>query len=143
MPRIFRRLLVDFNKYEHISFLVSVDAVTKETYEKVRCGGNYDVLMQNMAFLSELRKENRVDSVKVIMIVQRANYEEIPAFVRWAMDKGFDGISLSPRRNWGTYDEKDFYDNISMFDKSGNMKHDLAEVLKDPICKEPVVKVSW
>ena len=130
-------------KYEHISFLVSVDAATKDTYEKVRCGGNYDSLMKNMDFLAELRKENRVDSVKAIMIVQRANFEEIPAFIRWAMDKGFDGISLSHIRNWGTYDEKDFYDNISMFDKFGNMKPELTEVLKDTICIGSFVQTSW
>lgn len=130
-------------KYEHISFLVSVDAAVKDTYEKLRCGGNYDSLMKNMDLLAELRKENKVDSVKVIMIVQRDNFEEIPAFIRWATAKGFDGVSLSHIRNWNIYDEKVFYDNISMFDKFGNMKPELAEVLKDPICTGSFVQMSW
>ena len=99
--------------------------------------------MKNMDFLAELRKENKVDSVKVIMIVQRANFEEIPAFIRWAQGKGVDGVSLSHIRNWGSYDEKDFYDNISMFDKFGNMKPELTEVLKDPICIGSFVQTSW
>ena len=47
-----------------------------------------------------------------------SNYAEIPAFVRWAKDKGFDGVNLSHIRNWGTYDEREFYENVSMFDKS-------------------------
>lgn len=130
-------------KYESISFMVSVDAAGKETYEKVRCGGSFERLMKNMDFLSELRRLNKVDSVKVIMIVQKANYTEIPAFIRWAKDKGFDGVSLSHIRNWGTYDDRDFYENVSMFDMSGNMKPELAEVLADPVCMDPMVNTSW
>ena len=130
-------------RYEHTGFMVSVDAASKETYEKVRRGGSFEHLMKNMDFLSELRRENKVDSVKVIMIVQKANYAEIPAFVRWAKDKGFDGVNLSHIRNWGTYDEREFYENVSMFDESGNMKPELAEVLTDPVCTDPIVKTSW
>ena len=129
-------------RYESIDFMVSIDAATKETYEKVRCGGNFDALMKNMEFLSRLRRENKVSSVKVIMIVQKANYTEIPAFIRWAGDMGFDGVNLSHIRNWGTYDEEYFYREVSMFDKSGNIKPELAGVLADPVCTDPMVKIS-
>ena len=130
-------------RYEHIGFMVSVDAATKETYEKVRCGGNFDVLMKNMDFLSGLRRENKVSSVKVIMIVQKSNYEEIPAFIRWAKSKGFDGVNLSHIRNWGTYEDREFYENVSMFDEAGNMKPELAKVLADPVCTDEIVNMSW
>ncbi|MBP5555144.1 MAG: 4Fe-4S cluster-binding domain-containing protein [Lachnospiraceae bacterium] len=130
-------------KYEHIGFMVSVDAATKETYEKVRCGGNFGNLMKNMDFLSELRKENKVSSVKVIMIVQKANYMEIPCFIKWAIDKKFDGVNLSHIRNWGTYENEYFYEEVSMFDKAGKMKSELSDILKEPICNDPIVRMSW
>lgn len=130
-------------KYEHISFLVSVDAATGQTYEKVRCGGNFERLMNNMDFLSKLRREKKVDSVKVIMVVQKANYLEIPDFIRWAQEKGFDGVSLSNIRNWGTYSDEVFYNDYSMFDRNGNMKPELAAVLGDPVCKDPIVDMRW
>jgi len=130
-------------KYEHIVFSVSVDAATKNTYEKVRCGGNYERLMKNMEFLSELRKENKVDCVIVNLIVQRANYREIPDFIRWAKMLGFDRVSLSHIRNWGTFTEKEFQNEVSMFDKNGNMKAELARVLEDPVCRDPVVEMQW
>ena len=130
-------------KYEHIGFMVSVDAATKETYEKVRCGGNFYNLMKNMDFLSGLRKENKIDSVKVIMIVQKANYLEIPDFIKWAKEKCFDGVNLSHIRNWGTYDDVYFYEEVSMFDKSGEMKTELSAILKEPICSDPIVRMSW
>ena len=130
-------------KYEQIGFMVSVDAATKETYEKVRCGGNFERLMKNMDFLSMLRKEKKVDDVKVILIVQRANYREIPDFIRWAKEKGFDAVNLSHIRNWGSFKDRDFYDHVSMFDRNGNMNSELAEILKDPVCADPIVHMSW
>ncbi|MBR1797347.1 MAG: radical SAM protein [Clostridiales bacterium] len=131
------------DKYEHISLMVSVDAATRETYEKIRRGGNYERLMKNMDYLSTLRKENKVDRVIVNMIVQRANYEEIPDFIRWAQRMGFDEVNLSHIRNWGTYSAFDFDKNISMFDKNGRIKKELAQVLEDPICNDPIVNMKW
>ena len=130
-------------KYEHIEFSVSVDAATKTTYESVRCGGRFERLMENMAFLSELRKSGKVDCVKVNMIVQRANYKEIPDFIRWAKKMGFDGVNLSHIRNWGTFTDSEFEDVVSMFDKAGKMEPELAKVLEDPICLDPIVFTSW
>lgn len=130
-------------KYEDISFMVSVDAATKETYEKVRCGGQFERLMENMRFLSMLRKENKVNNVKVIMIVQKANYMEIPDFIKWAKGMGFDKVNLSHIRNWGTFNDKYFYENVSMFDKNGKMLPELSAVLENPVCKDPIVSMSW
>ena len=130
-------------KYEHIGFSVSVDAATKDTYAKVRCGGDFERLIENMRFLSELRRENKVDSVEVNMIVQKANYKEIPDFIRWAKEMGFDRAYLSHLWNWGTFTDEEFENNVSMFDRTGKMKKDLALVLEDPVCQDPIVDMRW
>lgn len=130
-------------KYEHISFSVSVDAATKETYEKVRCGGSFESLMENMKFLSELRRENKVDNVVVNMIVQKANYKEIPEFIKWGKEMGFDVVYLSHIWNWGTFSDEEFENNVSMFDRTGKMTKELAAVLEDPICQDPIVDMRW
>ncbi len=130
-------------RYEHISFSVSIDAATKETYDKVRCGGNFERLMENMKFLSKLRKDKKVDSVMVNMIVQKANYKEIPDFIRWAKEMEFDIAYLSNIWNWGTYSEEEFENNISMFDKNGKMLPELVNVIKDPICQDSIVDMRW
>ena len=130
-------------KCEHLAFLVSIDASTKETYEKLRRGGNFERLMENMDFLSRLRREGKVERVKVIMVVQNANYREIPDFIRWAKEKGFDGVNLSGIRNWGTYRDDFFWQNVSMFGQNGQMKPELKAVLEDPVCDDPIVNCSW
>ena len=139
-PKEWTRLEVH---YEHIRFSVSVDAATEETYKKVRCGGSFQRLMENMQFLSQLRREQKVDYVAANIIVQRANYREIPDFIRWVKKMGFDSAVLSHIRNWGTYTEEVFEREVSMFDADGKMKPDLAKVLEDPICQDPVVCRKW
>ena len=77
------------------------------------------------------------------MIVQKANYMEIPDFIKWAKGMGFDKVNLSHIRNWGTFNDKYFYENVSMFDKNGKMLPELSAVLENPVCKDPIVSMSW
>ena len=48
------------NKTGYIMLTVSIDAATKETYEKIRRSGNFDILKQNMQFASKLRKAGQL-----------------------------------------------------------------------------------
>ena len=77
------------------------------------------------------------------MIVQRANYLEIPEFILWTKRMVFDEVNLSHIRNWGTYSTLEFENNISMFDKNGKIKPELARVLENPICNDPIVNMKW
>ena len=52
-------------------------------------------------------------------------------------------MNLSHIRNWGTYSRDEFESIVSMFDRNGNMKSALADVLKDPICSDPIVNMKW
>ncbi len=79
----------------------------------------------------------------VNMIVQKANYKEIPEFIKWGKEMGFDVVYLSHIWNWGTFSDEEFENNVSMFDRTGKMKKELAAVLEDPICQDPIVDMRW
>ncbi len=130
-------------KYEYILISVSIDATKETTYRKIR-GGNFEQLMKNMDFLSQLRKENKVNYVRVKMIVQEDNYKEMKDFVLWAKRLGFDSVYFSPIWNWGTYSDSEFR-RISIFvDKEERkMKTKVRECLKDKIFQDPIVEVRW
>ena len=40
---------------------MSIDAATKETYDKIRVGGDWDLLMKNIEMLSRLRVEGKIN----------------------------------------------------------------------------------
>ena len=56
---------------------ISIDAATKETYEIVRRGGNWDLLMKNLKFISTL---SSIESIIFSFVLQKQNYMEIVDF---------------------------------------------------------------
>lgn len=58
---------------------VSIDAATKETYEKVR-GPNWDRLMDNLAFIKSLHEAKVVPYFQIRMVVQALNWREMEQF---------------------------------------------------------------
>lgn len=123
-----------YKKYKDISILISIDAATKETYSKIRLGGNFDALMNNLKLISEERKQGKIKSVSILFVLQSGNYKELPDACRLAIDFGFDVFDASRIANWYTYTEEEFKD-ISMYDECNNPKPELEQILKDPIFK--------
>jgi len=83
---------------------VSIDASTKETYEKIRRGGNWDILMDNLIFLSKLNI-----NVEVNFVVQDTNYKEMePAYKLITTLSSEFRIKYVKIINWGTYSNEEF-----------------------------------
>lgn len=121
-------------KVKNICINISVDSITDEIYESLRPGGNMKILKRNLEYLSKARQDGRIGYISMIVVVQRANYKELADIARYAIDLKIDQLDVQTIMNYGTYTDEEFED-ISMFDKNGNMKPELAEVLKDPVFK--------
>jgi len=82
MIKIHTNGLLLMQKWEEIKHLfdnffvnlnISVDAATKETYEVVRKGGNFDLLLRNLAFINE----KKLSSLTIWYCVHDLNYREM------------------------------------------------------------------
>lgn len=87
------------------SIQVSVDAATRETYEKIRVGGSWDDLLRSLSLLQENR--DKFSHVGITMVVMKANYREIPAFVDLAESYGF-GASF--QKIVGSYGDQNIFE---------------------------------
>lgn len=67
------------------SVQVSVDAATKETYEKLRRGASWELLQSNLDFLS---KVSTIEEIYFSFVVQKYNVFEIEPFHTWAISWG-------------------------------------------------------
>jgi pyruvate-formate lyase-activating enzyme len=85
------------------SALVSIDAATPETYAVVRRGGSFERLLENLAFLGELRRAKRIGYFRLDFVVQALNFREMPAMVELARAFGCDVAHFQMIRNWGTF----------------------------------------
>jgi MoaA/NifB/PqqE/SkfB family radical SAM enzyme len=100
---LLKKLLLKTKIYPQIvSIDISVDAGDKETYEQVRLGGEWKVLIENLDFLKTLEKKIRVN---LNMVVHKNNMSSILNFVSLVTKYNWTG-RISKIENWGTFDTK-------------------------------------
>jgi MoaA/NifB/PqqE/SkfB family radical SAM enzyme len=75
---------------------VSVDGATKRTYEAIRCGANFDVLLRNVRQLARRRAENggRLPRIRFGVVLMRQNIEELPDLVTLAWRLGVEELNF-------------------------------------------------
>lgn len=84
------------------SIEISIDAATPETYNRIRCGGDWNVLMESMQFISELKSSGQIQNFRINFVVRAENYTEILDFIDLGNRFGVDDIYFSRMEDWGS-----------------------------------------
>lgn len=92
------------------SILLSMDGVTKSTYERIRAGSKYERVVGNIKMLRDLKKASGSKYPTMIMnfVMMNANIHEAPLFVDMARQLGVETVDFRhvvPTEYW--HDEKD------------------------------------
>lgn len=116
--------------YNTVYISISMDGATKNTYEKLRRGGNFDYLMKNLEYISQKKKvDSSLKSVELNFVIQRDNYKEIPNFIELIKRLDFNYADFSRLRNWGALTSSE-YEKMSMFYANDSTpKEELKEIL--------------
>ena len=123
--------------------IISIDAAEKATYEDVRRPGKWETLTSNMEFIANLRRTGAIYFLCINFVVQKKNFEQMPAFVelgqRWSVDRVlFSKLFYTPRA--GTLDFADFAAQAIADDDHTDHPRFL-EVLKHPIMRSKEVNL--
>ena len=122
--------------------LISIDAATEETYNKVRVGGKWDILMKNIEMVDELRRCGEIDRLRLDFVVQRQNYREMPQAVELAQSLlGVDGIYFAILTDWGTW-SRDEYKWHAVWMQDNEMHEDFIRVLDNDIFEDKKVDLG-
>lgn len=121
--------------------LVSCDAATPETYSPIRKGGDWDLLMKNLAHLGARRAEGCFNHYRMDFVVQAENFHEMPAFVDLAKKMGVDMVYFMLVRNWGTW-PKEVYETKCIWKKTHPKFDTFMETLRDPRLGDAVVNLG-
>jgi MoaA/NifB/PqqE/SkfB family radical SAM enzyme len=119
---------------------VSVDAATKDTYEKLRLGGNWDTLCKNMEYLSQLKASGKIKSSSVGFVVCDENFREMNDFVILAKQWGVNSINFQRIKNWGTFGS-DFYHKVDVFSPENLFYQEAVEIIKQ-VRQEKEIKIT-
>ena len=113
-------------KYK-LKIFISTDSICRETFMKIRRGGDYKQFINNLEMLAKKRKEGRYDKLYLPFCVQRENFREMKDFVCFAQAMGADCVHF----------EKLFNCNISeCVHRPENVYYeDFVSILKEAVQK--------
>lgn len=78
-----------------VELTISIDGITKEVYEYIRCGSNFEKLIKNIKLINELRQKCRsVTKMRLNAVIMKSNFHQFEGFLDFAKDLGFEQVSL-------------------------------------------------
>ena len=113
-----------------ISVTVSLHAIKKSTYDKLVVNGDFDRVMKNLKFLSEMKKNNLLDRFILNFVVNSYNYKEMPDYVKMA-DKLGATVGFLEILKLDTNEK--VYEELNIFNERNPHYNDFVRVLKNPI----------
>lgn len=139
-------LLLTRKRWEELSNLhyaahtisVSIDAAKADTYATVRRGGSFSKLVENLEFVSELRRAGKIESFVIKFVVSATNFREMPDFVRLGKRLGCDMVKFQLIVQFAHLSKQD-YDELAIHQPQNRHYADFVDVLKDPIFDDPIV----
>ena len=125
-----------WDKIKHQRFgeiLISIDAATKETYENIRVGGKWEVLLESLSLIKKCR--HKFERITINMSVMRENYREIPLFINLARAYDFNVSFHRLRGMFGNQNIFEMNDCISI--------QELRDIIQEEERKRGSSEIFW
>jgi MoaA/NifB/PqqE/SkfB family radical SAM enzyme len=90
---------------------VSIDGATKETYEKLRLGGRWDKINENLECISKLKEQCNFRFI-LHFVVQQDNYHEMEDIILLGKKYNADRVWLNKMEDWNVstkFKERDIF----------------------------------
>ena len=97
LQKMYHRLGWVFDRTKEIK--ISIDGTTAAVYEALRKGGRFQQLLNNFEFLSKL---DRKFQIHLHMVVQQANWRQMPEMLELCDRYGFDRVYFTILQDWNT-----------------------------------------
>lgn len=99
-------------KYD-MSVTITVNSLKREVYRYLTGGFDHlERVLDNLRFLSKLRREGAVNKLSLSFVVQETNFWEIPNYIRTftqSEDFEIDEFSMKPLYRWWHMDEETYW----------------------------------
>ena len=121
---------------------VSIDGASKETYEKLRLGGNWDKIRRNLYCIAELKEKHNFRFI-LHFVVQKDNYHEMEDIIHLGKQYNVDRVWLNKIEDWNVFDN---FDQMNIFDPEHPLHNDYQNRLKQVKSylgfeKNPIVEI--
>ena len=91
---------------------VSIDGASRETYQKLRLGGKWEKVKENLECISQLKKKHNFRFI-LHFVVQKHNYHEMEDIIQLGKQQGADRVWLNRITDWQTFSDFSSHDVAS------------------------------
>ena len=102
IKKMYQRHTGMFEKLDVLN--VSIDGATKQTYEKLRRGGSFEAIVNNLMAVRELKRRHNFEFI-LHFVVQKQNYLELEIMAELAESCGADRLWFNRITNWNTFSD--------------------------------------
>jgi wyosine [tRNA(Phe)-imidazoG37] synthetase (radical SAM superfamily) len=133
--------LKNLEGFKTIVIAISIDAATERTFNKLREGGDWQKLSDNLEFISKLRTSNRINQLVFNFVVQNDNYKEMIRFVDMCKKLNGDKINFSQIHKSNAMTQEYYRYQAVQFPEHPNYS-DFVSVLSGPELRNSMVDLT-
>jgi len=112
--------------------IISFDAATEHTYAVTRRGGDWSHLINNVAFLADLRRRGKIGQLILDFVVQKANFREMAQYIAIGKQHNADMIRFSKMTNWGTRSPGE-YESLAVWQPEHPDYPEFCDIMAQPV----------
>ncbi len=115
---------------------ISIDGATKDVYESIRLGSDFDRLVENCKLLNEYNQKKGKTTIRAWVVIQKENEHQLYEFPKLFKDLGFEEMSYSfAMHNYGRDGKNSEYSDVGVTKEEF---HKLSD-----ICKNLDIKLTF
>lgn len=113
--------------------IISIHSATEKTYKKLVEHGDFKALMQNLEYLSDLKKQGILKGLQLNFVVTSVNYKEMKNFVKLAKKLDARAFFINYHRQ---IDSDELMNKLDISLQTHPQYNNLVKILSDPIFKD-------
>lgn len=88
----------------------SIDASTKESFEKLRYPAKWEIVLENLKFIQMLRNRGEIDMFEFHVVVQKENIDQLCDITKMAIAFDADAVTFSRLINWRGMSREEYHE---------------------------------
>ena len=89
---------------------VSIDASTKDMFEKLRYPAKWETVLRNLEFIQSLRDAGEIDLFEFHVVIQTENIDQLCDITKMAIRYSADAVTFSRLINWREMSEEEYHE---------------------------------
>ena len=107
--------------------IISIDGASAATYDVNRWPAKWDELVENVGFISSLRRRDEIKMLRAYYVYQANNFHEMPAMVQFCRDNAFDAVFFARIANWKSMPHRE-YEELDVVNPAHHAHQDYLRV---------------